>query len=218
MGLLSWLIGRPAFDLQPDRIFLMRSAMLSDLAKQCRVALESHDRVLLVAHFEEAREMVSDKLSWDGITLHAHFDPLGSNELQYQFRAGVPMLVLAEQLRVIESLKSSPNNSQRNAIFIVECHPRRCHDERIEQFASAITGNVRVTYFLSLDQPPLSLFRSKSADWMFNFVFGKQPEKVVESQQFVSKRVQRKIERIVFSDMPAESAMEWCQRNLRNSS
>ena len=222
MGLLSWLFGntaiaKPAIELQPDRIFLTRPAMLRDFALQCGAALESHDRVLLVTHFEESRRAVLKQLKATQLSFEDRIERLNSHAAHSQLRAGVATLALADQLSADDTVIESHDQSLHIAVMIAERHPRRCHDERIEQFAASISGTASLTYFGSLEDAVHQRF---AGAWVTDLLkkMGMQPDEVIESQMVTRRLIasQRQIESKMLFDTPANSAEEWCERNLPN--
>lgn len=218
MGLLSWLFRKPAFELQPDRIFLTRSAMLNDFVQRCRMAAQAQDRVLLVAHFEELRRAILDQLNAERIPVEEAAGQLRSHACLSELVPKTPTLALAEQLMADETAVESHDKSPSVAVLIAERHPLRGHDERIEQFAAALPAAARLTYFGSLDS---AVYRRFAGDWVADTLknLGMKPDEAIESQM-ISRRLiaaQRKIEAAMISDAPAESAEEWCERNLPTS-
>lgn len=218
MGLLSWLFRKPAFDLQPDRIFLTRLPMLGDFTRQCRTALESHDRVLLVTHFEESRQAVLDQLKAGRVPCHSDADRLRSHAVRAQLHHTLPTLVLAEQLIVEETAIESHDRSLSIAVLVAEHHPLRRHDLHIEQFLASVPATTRLTYFGSLDS---AVYRRFAEPWVIDVLkkMGMKADEVLESQ-LVSRRLiaaQRRLETAIVSDIPADSADEWCERNLPKS-
>jgi hypothetical protein len=218
MGLLSWLFQKPAFELQPDRIFLTRSAMLNDFVQRCRLAAQAHDRVLLVAHFEDLRRAIFDRLNAERIPAEEAGGQLRSHAVLSELNAKTPTLALAEQLKVDVTALESHDKSPRVVILIAERHPLRGHDDRIEQFAAAMPATARLTYFGSLDS---AVYRRFSGDWVADTLknLGMKPDEVIESQMVARRLIgaQRKIEAAMISDAPADSAEEWCERNLPTS-
>lgn len=218
MGLLSWLFGKPKFDLNPDRLFLTRSAMLGDFARRSRAAVQSHDRVLLVAHFEESLQAVAKQLKAERVPFRQETDVFRSHAVHSKISADTPMLVLAEQLTADANAIDSHDKSLRVAVLIAERHPLRRHDEQIEQFAAALSATASLTYFGSLDG---AVYRRFAGAWVSGVLknLGMKPDEAIESQM-LSRRLmaaQRDIESKMFSDAPAHSAEEWCERNLPNS-
>ena len=130
----------------------------------------------------------------------------------------MPTLALAEQLTADDTVVESHDKTLSIALFVAERHPRRCHDEHIERFAASAFGTVSVTYFSSLEDPVVQRFAGSGVADMLRKL-GMAPDEVIESQM-VARRIvaaQRKIESAMPSDTPANSAAEWCERNLHNS-
>ncbi|MFM9964709.1 MAG: hypothetical protein ACKV2Q_26180 [Planctomycetaceae bacterium] len=218
MGLFSWLFRKPAFEQLPDRIFLTRSAMLGNFVNHSQAALQTYDRVLLVTHFEKSRREILEEFKAAQTSVEDNFVRLRSHAVSSQLRSGILTLSLADQCSVEDILVESHDKSLRVALLVAERHPLRRHDERIEQFAAAMPATASLTYFASLEDAVAKRFAGAwVSDTLVNL--GMQPDECIESPMVTRRLIaaQRKLESAMISDTPADSAEEWCERNLSKS-
>jgi len=215
MGLLNWLFAKPKFDRLPDRIFLSSEAMFADLLSRCQQELDSGERVLVVAHFQERLDEVRRRL--DGLQLVYEIldKPLSAECVARDISAGALTLVIAEGLLVNENADKDESTTSPLSILVVEHHPTRRHDEAIERFAAAVSGKVQLTYFAALDEPLMARFNGA---WVTETLLrlGMHADECIESAS-VSRSLagaQRKVEATALSDAPATSSAEWFERNL----
>ena len=215
MGLLNWLFAKPKFDRLPDRIFLSSEAMFADILSQCRQELNSHERVLVVAHFPERLNEVRRRLDDQRLVYEIIDRPVSAEYVTREISAGILTLVIAEVLLVNENEDKDESSTSPLSILVVEHHPTRRHDEAIERFAAAVSGKVQLTYFAALDEPLMARFNGA---WVTETLLrlGMHADECIESAS-VSRSLagaQRKVEATAISDAPATSSAEWIERNL----
>ncbi len=201
MGLFDWLRGPKSQPRTVDRIWLTSRAKFVGIQQDIAQALNSvdgPDAVLVVAHFPDCLEALQT------LVANAKFDD-----------ARV-LVILSEALECrVTSLISG--QSYRLHIVVGERHPLPSHDDALQQFARTISCECRLVQHLSLEDP---LLREFAGEWVEKVLrqLGINENDAIESQ-IVSRRIraaQEKISDRATGDSPAQSALEWLEKNCPN--
>ena len=106
------------------------------------------------------------------------------------------------------------DDSQTIEIIVAERHPLQSHDAAIAEFAQSLPCRCRLIHHVSLEDPVMRVF---AGEWVQNVLqrLGMNENEAIQSRM-VTRRLQaaaQKIEQQAVSDLPAESAEEWLERN-----
>lgn len=199
MGLFSWLATNRTVKAAPDVIWLTRQARRAGIASKLRElpgSMGTRQAILLVAHFP-------DQLG--------ELESIASQENNRDWTA----VVLASDIDGLD-IVAALDASHHVEILVAERHPLRTRDDRIVEFAGRLPCPSRITFHLSLED---ALLRAYSGEWIKNILckLGMRENDPIESA-LVSRRLraaQRKIASLVGRELPAQSAEEWLELNMR---
>jgi hypothetical protein len=199
MGIFDWLRTKTNVDVLDDVIWMTKRAKYSGISAVVNRYLAEPARpyaVLLVAHFPVCR------LELEAVVRQGEFDPQAV------------IVAPAENLKDRSVPVTASDDSQNVVILVAERHPLRSHDAAIAEFAERLPCRCRLVHHVSLEDPVLRIF---AGEWVRNVLqqLGMKENEAIESRM-VGRRIQQathKIERQAVSDMAADSADEWLQRN-----
>jgi hypothetical protein len=159
MGFLDWLGGGKSSGkstkIEPDSVWLHGAARLEGLcAKAERVASEG--RLLVLAHFPAMLDAVEAKLRGRLSCERADSDGDVASWLSSP-DAGLVGLAIVEQLPS-PPLELVGRSDGHVSFLVVERHPLRDRDERVERVATELPYSTTVQFLLSLDDPLLERF------------------------------------------------------------
>lgn len=200
MGIFDWL-KRPKtnVDLLDDVIWLTKQAKFTGVSASIGRCLAEPTRpfaVLLVAHFRDCLEQLQAIVEQGG------FDPQ------------TVIVATAEILKDRSAPKLGSDDSQTVVIIVAERHPLQAHDAAVTEFAQSLPCRCRLVHHVSLEDPLMRMF---AGEWVQNVLqrLGMNESEAIESRM-VGRRIQeavKKIEQQAVSDMAADSAEEWLERN-----
>jgi len=199
MGIFDWLkTPKPNVDLLDDVIWLTKQAKFAGISSSIGRCLAEPARpfaVLLVAHFRDCMEQLQAIVEQGG------------------FDQRSVIVATAEHLKGRSSMATS-DESQTIEIIVAERHPLQAHDAAIAEFAQSLPCRCRLVHHVSLEDPMMRMF---AGEWVQNVLqrLGMNENEAIESRM-VTRRIQaaaQKIESQAISDMPADSAEEWLERN-----
>lgn len=198
MGIFDWLkTPKTNVDLLDDVIWLTKQAKLAGISASIARCLAEPARpfaVLLVAHFRDCLEQ-----------LQALIQPAGFDNV---------IVATAEYLKGRSAPRLGSDDSQTVVIIVAERHPLQSHDAAIAEFAQRLPCRCRLVHHVSLEDPMMRMF---AGEWVQNVLqrLGMNKTEAIESRM-VTRRIQaaaQKIENQAVSDMAADSAEEWLERN-----
>jgi hypothetical protein len=198
MGIFDWLkTPKSNVDLLDDVIWLTKQAKYDGISASIARCLAEPARpfaVLLVAHFRDCLEQVQ------AIVQQGGFDNV--------------IVATAENLTGRSAPRLGSDDSQTVVIIVAERHPLQCHDAAISEFAQSLPCHCRLVHHVSLEDPLMRMF---AGEWVQNVLqrLGMNESEAIESRM-VTRRIQaaaQKIESQAVSDMAADSAEEWLERN-----
>ena len=200
MGIFDWLKKpKSNVELLGDQIWLTKQAKFAGISVATARCLAEPVRpfaVLLVAHF------------WDCLgELRAVVEQGGFDQQSV-------MTTTAEHLQGRSAPVVACDDSRTIEIIVGERHPLQSHDATIAEFAQSLPCRSRLIHNVSLEDPLLRVF---AGEWVQNVLqrLGMNENEAIQSQM-VTRRLQaaaQKIEQQAVSDLPAESAEEWLERN-----
>lgn len=200
MGVFDWLKGpKTNVDVPDDVIWLTKQAKFAGVLAATARCLAQPTRplaVLLVAHFRDCLEELRAVVEQGG------FDPQSV------------IVATAEVLKGRSAPRLGSDESQTIDIIVAERHPLQSHDAAIAEFAESLPCRCRLVHHVSLEDP---MMRTFAGEWVQNVLqrLGMKENEAIESRM-VTRRLQvaaQKIEGQAVSDLPADSAEEWLQRN-----
>lgn len=207
MGLWSRLFARPPVAVRPDLVWMSTAAKLDALRERTRVEAFSGGPVLLLAHFTDLlTPLQAIAATCEGSVQACLATPDAVHEAVDQIRGESAVEAAADQ-----SAAESPLT-----IFVAERHPLAAPDGAWLKSLRERAVHCEVTHFLSLDD---ALLATMVGDGLRELLrrMGMREDEVIESR-LVSRRVrdcQKKIEAAATGDEPADSAAEWCLKNMR---
>jgi hypothetical protein len=219
MSLFGWF-RRPAFETEPDRVYLTREAKWRGLTATAADRGQARDRVLIVAHFPATLRECLDRLHAAGLAADLWDKPATARELtdaQGRLNSAVtlipaPALVVADP-PTDELAGAVP---ERWSLLVPELHALPEHEQGVAAFAASLPGRVRLATFASLEDPVVA---RACGPWVSEVLrkLGMQEEEAIQSD-LVSRqirRAQQKLSKQAEKDAAADSAEEWLERNIR---
>ncbi len=200
MGIFDWLkTPKTNVEVMDDVIWLTKQAKFAGISAATARCFARRTRplaVLLVAHFRDCLEQLQ------AIVQQGGFDPKSV------------IVATAEILKGRSAPRLGSDDSQTIEIIVAERHPLQSHDAAVAEFAQSLPCRCRLVHHVSLEDPSMRMF---AGDWVQNVLqrLGMNENEAIESRM-VGRRIQQaaqKIEAQVVSDLPADSAEEWLQRN-----
>lgn len=200
MGIFDWLKKpKSNVDLLDEQVWLTKPAKFAGIAAATARCLDEPARpfaVLLVAHFQDCLAELQAVVEQGG------------------FDQRSVITTTAENLKGRSAPAVGADPSQSIEIIIAERHPLPSHDTAIAEFARSLPCRCRLVHHVSLEDPLLRMF---AGEWVRNVLtrLGMKENEAIASRM-VTRRLQQaaqKIERQAVSDLPADSADEWLQRN-----
>ena len=198
MGIFDWLKKpKTNVDLLDDVIWLTKQAKFTGISASIGRCLAEPARpfaVLLVAHFRDCLEQLQ------AIVQQGGFENV--------------IAATADNLTGRSAPRLGSEDSQTINIIIAERHPLQSHDAAVTEFAQSLPCRCRLVHHVSLEDPMMRMF---AGEWVRNLLqrLGMNESEAIESRM-VTRRIQaaaQKIESQAVSDLPADSAEEWLERN-----
>ncbi|MCY2988875.1 MAG: hypothetical protein NTY19_13550 [Planctomycetota bacterium] len=200
MGILDWLKKpKSNVDLLDDLIWLTKHAKFTGISAATARCLNEPARpfaVLLVAHFQDCLEQLQTIIQQGG------------------FDQRSVIAATAENLTGRSAPRLGSDDSQIIEIIVAERHPLQAHDTAVAEFAESLPCRCRLVHHVSLEDPLMRMF---AGEWVQSVLkqLGIKENEAIESRM-VTRRLQQaaqRIERQAVSDLPADSAGEWLERN-----
>ncbi len=198
MGIFDWLKKpKSNVDLLDDQIWLTKQAKLAGISASIgRLGPARPFAVLLVAHFR------------------ACLDDLQAVVTQGGFDQRSVITTTTENLTGRSAPRLGSDESETVVIIVAERHPLQAHDAAIVEFAQSLPCRCRLVHHVSLEEPLMRMF---AGEWVQNALkqLGMNENEAIQSRM-VTRRLQQaaqKIERQAVSDLSADSAEEWLERN-----
>jgi hypothetical protein len=203
MGWFDWLKAKPTnVNAQPDVIWVSDEAKLAGIRQEIEKASSREvppASILVVAHFEKCRQWL---------------DGIGNRASTY-----VPVRIcLAKELAAETRSGITSTGGQGIDVVVAERHPHAQYDEQLLQTAEALPYPCRLTYHLSFDDALLRVFASQGTLDTLRRLGMKEDESI--RSKMVSRRLrdaQRKVAKVAWGDVPAESADKWFELNAPSS-
>ncbi|NLS97625.1 MAG: hypothetical protein GXX96_36255 [Planctomycetaceae bacterium] len=198
MGIFDWLkTPKTTVDLLDDVIWLTKQAKFTGISASIGRCLAEPARpfaVLLVAHFRDCLEQLQ------AIVQQGGFENV--------------IATTAENLTGRSASRLGSDDSQTVVIIVAERHPLQAHDAAVTESAQSLPCRCRLVHHVSLEDPMMQMF---AGEWVQNVLqrLGMNEHEAIESRM-VTRRIQaaaQKIENQAVSDMAADSAEEWLERN-----
>jgi hypothetical protein len=191
--------GRTMMVVLDDVIWLTKQAKFAGISAATARCLAEPVRpfaVLLVAHFRDCLEGLQTVVD------HAGFDQRSV------------IVAAADRLKGRSASVVGSDESHTIEIVVAERHPLETHDTAIAEFAQRLPCRCRLVHHVSLEDPLMRVF---AGEWVQNVLrqLDMNENEAIKSRM-VTRRLQvaaQKIERQAVSDLPADSAEEWLQRN-----
>ena len=198
MGIFDWLKKpKTNVDLLDEVIWLTKQAKFTGISASIGRCLAEPARpfaVLLVAHFRDCLEQLQ------AIVQQGGFENV--------------IATTAENLTGRSASRLGSDDSQTVVIIVAERHPLQAHDAAVTESAQSLPCRCRLVHHVSLEDPMMQMF---AGEWVQNVLqrLGMNEHEAIESRM-VTRRIQaaaQKIENQAVSDMAADSAEEWLERN-----
>lgn len=200
MGLLSWLTGNKSeakVQIDDHRIWLTQQAKIAGVRK-------------------EAAEAAADRAGPTAIFVVAHF-----NDCLGQLQAAVDGLdrdrvlaVCADNFVGQSAAALALDESSNIHIIVGERHPLPSRDRVVAEFAERLPCRSRIVCHVSLED---ALIKRFAGDWVENVLrrMGMKEDEAIRSRMVAQRieRAMRKVAEVAKSNLPAESAQEWLERN-----
>jgi hypothetical protein len=198
MGFFDWLTGAKAKVQTDNKIWLTKQAKFASIQRDIAQALaepNGPDALFVVAHFQDC------------------LDELRSLVTAAGFDEERMLVTLSESLES-RTAGAASGHSYSLLIVVGERHPLPSHDDALQQFARGLSCQCRLVQHASLDDP---LFRLFAGEWVEKVLrqLGMKEDEPIESQM-VTRRIrvaQQRIEDRATANHPAQSAVEWLERN-----
>lgn len=179
-------------------------------------------RVIIVSHFAETFTAIQDMLEKNEIGYdvptqamdRAWFDRLVDDECKLQ----ITMAQLLEPLAEIESLREKTQASVRMTILVVERHPLKSEDDKIQEFCMSLPCKVQWGHFLSFEDPVVCQLLDERAIKILD-MFGMGANELINSKMLSGrlKVALRKMDRDSAECVNADSAAQWFELNSSQS-
>ncbi|MFO0822263.1 MAG: hypothetical protein U0792_03960 [Gemmataceae bacterium] len=215
MGLFSWLFGKPSRVKSQDVIWLTGEARLNGAVRATNRHIAANRSVLVLAHFPASLTVFGEQIIGRE-TPHATIPTTLTAAAALELANGPPRVLLGLVRNLQPDEFPAPDSAPESPlpVLVLERHFLRKHDDHVVRFAEGLGSKASVDFYISLDDPLLSIF---VGDWVKEMLrkLGMQPDETINSPM-VSRRIeqaQAKIERETSSDVEAESASDWHERN-----
>jgi hypothetical protein len=198
MGLFGWLTGnKDEVEVGKERIWLTHAAKWAGIRGEAAQAIAdpaAPGAVILVAHFNDCLEQLR--------TAVAGLD---------QDRI---VITLADALarRMPTDLVGDPSCSV--LVIVGERHPLPSHNEVVADFTRQEPDRCLLIYHSSLEDPVMKRFAGPWVEDVLRRMGMKEDEPIMS--RMVTRRIRQALEKIAKSatgDAPAQSAVEWMERN-----
>ena len=217
MSLTGWLQTTFGQQFYSDTFALHRVDLLQAIVDVLRQPTgKSH--WIVAAHFPRAFDELTACLDRHEIRFRIGDRPLDSHTVRDAVQPGEIVVTLAEMLRCGDATRPGESIENPVSVLLVERHPLLRRDDPVAQFVRQIRGQRRLAYYLALDDPLVQQILSPQILEVLR-QFG-LTERDLVSSHLVSraiKRWQRKMERQVQQENPADSCAAWLEQNLGRS-
>lgn len=214
MGLFSWLFGKPR-STGRDVIWLSQEARARGALRAVNQHLASNHSVLVLAHFPATLAAFGEEIIGRGLP-HATIPTTLTPTAALELANGPPrvLLGLVRNLQLDEFPAPDTAPPSPLSVLVLERHFLRKHDDVVPRFAEGLGSKASVDFHISLDDPLLAIF---VGEWVRDMLrkLGMQPDETINSPM-VSRRIeqaQAKIAGQTSTDVDADSAAEWLERN-----
>jgi hypothetical protein len=215
MGLFSWLFGNRTSVAVRDLILLTNAPRLQSAAEAVGAHLDQNHSVLVLAHFPSSLAAFGEHIiraGWPHLTIPSELTPAVARKLAAE-RPRV-LLGLVRNLKPDEFPQPDSALESGLPVLVLERHFLRTHDDLVSQFAEGLGSKATIDFYLSLDDPLMSLF---AGEWVRNMLrtLGMEEDEALESAM-VSRRIkgaQTRMAQEVPADHDANSPAEWLERN-----
>ena len=214
MGLFGWLFGKPQRVAVRDMIWLTEAARVRGAAEAIDLLLAAKRPVLVLAQFPAALAAFGEQVIGTGrphATIPTTLTPAAALEL-----AAGPPRVLLGLVRNLRPTEFPPEDAPESPlpVLVLERHFLRAHDDEVVRFAEGLGGRASVDFYVSLEDPLMSLF---AGEWVKNVLrqLGMQEDERLESGM-VARRIraaQGQVAKSIPTDHDANSAVQWLERN-----
>ena len=214
--MLNWLFGKPRFRFYEDSFAKTRKSTLAGLRKAIDNRKETEDLFLIVCHFPKTFEELQDHLhAWE-LEYEIVSRPLRQSKVVSYLtnQSSRILLVLSDLLVVEETTKTVDATNANLCVMAVERHPSIVHDDRLEIFCRSLPVRVELGYFLSFEDPTVNTLINDATLRILD-MFGMGENELITSNM-ISRRLRTVLtqdSKKYVSDLPADSAREWIQRN-----
>jgi hypothetical protein len=215
MGLFSWLFGNRSRVTVRDAILLTNAARSRGAADAVSAHLDKNHSVLVLAHFPTSLAAFCEhvvRCGWTHLTIPSALTPAAALKLATE--SPRVLLGLVRNLKPDEFPQTDSALESTLPLLVLERHFLRVHDDLVVQFAEGLGSKAAVDFYLSLDDPLMSLF---AGEWVRNTLrtLGMKEDEELESAM-VGRRIkaaQARLAREVPVDHDANSPEEWLERN-----
>lgn len=198
MQLWSWLTGGKRQIEQSEMIWLTNRARLEGICHTLQEKSRNCQLLIVTSHFSDRLGEMRKLLNRDSTPFREADHLLRPGDIHREIsgqNAAAILLAPASQLVSDEPPVSKGDPSYRIVVLLVECHPMRLFDERIEQFAAAIPYEVELQSFLALDDAGMKMF---AGEWVRDVLtkLGMKEDEAITSSMIARrlKGAQRKVE------------------------
>jgi preprotein translocase subunit SecA len=193
-----------------DKVWFDEPRKLEEICAAVSTANERGSNVLLLSHFESTVAGVTARLREKGI----HHERYSSSELCSS--AGGKIWVGLARVFQVGYQATAPAQGETLEIIVTEHHPLHSRDQEIVDAAAKLSCSAEVTFYFSLDDAVMKYFGAESIKSLFEVLGIDKNESI--SHHLINtaiRNAQEKIERKVGKDLPAHSAADWFNYNLR---
>lgn len=199
-----------------DKVWWNVARKLEGICNETAAALAAGRNVLLLSHFEGALVMVKRALRARSIEFR-EFSLFDSTELCPTNKAATGK-VWAGLARALQTQVADKPRAARPEILleivIAEHHPICSRDEQLLQAAATLACPTHLTFHISLDDPLLTNFGSRSIQQLFKQL-GIAEDTFLSNSMITTaiRSVQEKIAGRLAKDLPARTIEDWFKHN-----
>lgn len=201
MSIWNWLTGGGKRVEQPDMIWLTSTARLEGARKRVVDEVRNCRLVILTSHFAERLEELRSLLDRQSFAYREAERAVAPREIERFLGQDKASILLAPACALLSNEPSATlrDPTRRVAVFVVERHPLRMFDEKLEQFAAAVPYPTELQFFVSYDDAGMQSFPGISGDRVRSVLrhLGMEENEPIESAMVVRriKAGQRKMEK-----------------------
>ena len=199
MGLFDWFKSTPSnVTILDDRVWMTKQARLNGVIQAVSRSLaeeDGPDAIILVAHFPDSLDRLQQIVEKAGIS-------------------GSITIASTEMLKSDAASKMSFDESRFIEIQAAERHPVASHDDAVQQFARSLPCRCRLVHHVSIEDP---FMRAFCGGWVGPLLkrLGMAEDTAIENKSLSRqiKLAQQKLGRKCLTDLPADSAELWMEKN-----